>query len=94
LVKVGPYFPVAFLLIPKGFWGSFWKICVFEEFASWDLGHEADPKSAKGLFTRRGADANANRPLVGKLIRKVITPGAPLRRQKGNKKSPVKGERP
>jgi hypothetical protein len=43
-------------------------IFVLKVFASWDLGHEANPKSATGLFFSGGRDDNG--PKVGKLPRK------------------------
>ena len=44
---------------------------------SWDLGHEANPKSGKGHSKNGGPNGNA--PKVGKLFEKNI-PEAPLQR--------------
>jgi hypothetical protein len=40
--------------------GSFSWFCVFEVFAGWDLGHEANPKSATG-WAWKGASAREHR---------------------------------
>jgi hypothetical protein len=59
-----PALPNYFLLGPKGVWWlmGFWEIGVFEAFASWDFGHEANSKSAKGPKVVRGPHGDGPKP--------------------------------
>jgi hypothetical protein len=48
----GGAYIITLKLVPKGPAVVLKFFCVFEVFMSWDLGHEANPKSAKGRLDR------------------------------------------
>jgi hypothetical protein len=63
---------------------SFCGFCVFEVFTSWDFGHEANPKSAKGHPDREVWVGKPHQPDDSAPVDKTIGLVAMTGSQKGN----------